>query len=161
MKTNIISILSVLIITIALSSCADKTIEETNPERPTYKPSPTEVVERFLKALQEENFKKAYEYVYVPSTDEAGYIIQMETIYRENQIKIHSFQILATQIYELSSTVAVEIDQSLKSPTTEQVVNLNQKSRYSLGLYDKKWKVTGGDCIENCLEEVPEIEIAD
>ena len=88
-------------------------------------------------------------------------MIQMRNVYKENQIKINSFQILATQIYEFSSTVAVEIDQTLKSPTTGQLVNLNQKSRYSLGLYDKKWKVTGGDCYEDCLEEIPEIEIAE
>jgi hypothetical protein len=153
--------LLLLILAIALASCADKTIEDTNPERPTYKPSPTEVVERFLKALKDENFKKAFEYVYVPSTDEAGYVIQMTNVYKQNQITINSFHILATQIFELSSTVVVEIDQSLKSPVTGQIIHLKQKSKYSLGLYDKKWKVTSGDCYENCLEEVPEIQIAD
>lgn len=142
-------------------SCADKTIEETNPERPTYDPSPTVVMERFLNALKEANFKKAYEYVYVPSTDEAGYIIQMRNIFKENQLTINSFNILGTQIYELSSSVIVELDSTLKSRTTGQLMNLKQKSKYTLGLFDKKWKITGGDCVENCQGEVPEIEVAD
>ena len=161
MKNLYICTLFVLFLAIALGSCADKTIEDTNPERPQYDPSPTVVVERFLKALKDQNFKKAYEYVYVPSTDEAGYVIQMSNIFKQNQITINSFQILGTQIYELSATVAVDLDQTLKSPTTGQLTNLRQKSRYSLGLYDKKWKVTSGECYENCIEEVPEIEIAD
>lgn len=153
--------LFILVIAFSIFSCADKTIVDTNPERPTYDPSPTVVVERFLNALKDQNFKKAFEYAYAPSTDEAGYVIQMRNIFKQNQVSINSFTILGTQIYEFSSTVAVELNQTLKSPQTGQVTNLTQKSKYSLGLFDKKWKVTGGDCYENCLEEVPEIEIAE
>lgn len=161
MKNTNFGILILLIFALVTISCADKTIEETNPERPRYKPSPTEVVDRFLKALKEENFKRAYEYAYVPSSDEEGYVIQMRNIYKENQLTINSYNILGTQIFDLSATVIVELDSTLKSRATGQLINLNQKSKYSLGLFDKKWKVTGGDCIENCQEEVPEIEIAD
>jgi len=161
MKLRHLRTVFILIVAFSIFSCADKTIEDTNPERPTYDPSPTVVVERFLNALKDENFKKAYDYAYAPSTDEAGYIIQMRGIFKDNQVSINSFKILGTQIYEFSSNVAVELNQTLKSPTTGQMITLNQRSRYSLGLFDKKWKVTGGDCYENCLEEVPEIEIAD
>jgi len=161
MNNRCVVILYVLIFTIAVSSCADKVVEDTNPERPTYKPSPTEVVDAFLKALKEENFGKAYEYAYVPSSDKEGYIIQMRNIYKDNQLKINSYRILGTQIFDLSASVVVELDSTLKSPVTGQLINLTQKSKYNLGLFNKKWKVTGGDCFENCLEEVPEIEIAD
>ena len=161
MNNRHIAALLILIFAIAVSSCADKVVEDTNPERPTYKPSPTEVTDSFLKALKEENFNKAYDYAYVPSSDEAGYVIQMRNLFKEQQIKINNFQILGTQIFGLSATVVVELDSSRKSPTTGKVINMNQKSKYTLGLFDKKWKVTGGDCFENCLEEIPEIEIAD
>jgi len=161
MKKKNLYILLVLIFAISLGSCADKTIEETNPERPRYKPSPTQVVDTFLKALKDGNFGKAYDYSYVPSSDKEGYEIQMRNIFKENQLTINSYNILGTQIFELSASVIVELDQTLKSPTTGQLTNLKQKSKYTLGLFDKKWKVTGGDCIENCLERVPEIEIAD
>ncbi len=159
MKFKHFGVLLLLLSAFAISSCADKTIVDNNPERPKYDPSPTVVVERFLKALQSENFKEAYNYAYAPSVDQAGYVIQMRNLYKEKQIKINNFQILGTQIYEFSATVVVQLDQTFKSPGTGRIINLNQKSRYSLGLYDKKWKVTGGDCYEDCLEEVPEIEI--
>jgi len=161
MKKKHLYTLLALIFTIALSSCADKIIDETNPERLRYKPSPTQVVDTFLKALKDGNFEKAYDYSYVPSSDKDGYVIQMTNIFKENQITINSYNILGTQIYELSSSVIVELDSTLKSRTTGQLINLKQKSKYTLGLFDKKWKVTGGDCIENCQDVVPEIEIAD
>ena len=162
MKIKHFGVLVFLLGALVVSSCADKTEVDNNPERPQYDPSPTVVVERFLKALQEENFKKAYEYTYVPSTDEAGYVIQMRNVFRENQIKINNFQILGTQIFEFNATVAVQLEQVLKSPRTGQIISLNQKSKYSLGLYDKKWKVVSDNCYEGCLEEeVPEIEIAE
>lgn len=160
MNNRHIATLLVLIIAFALSSCADKIID-SNPERPTYKPSPTEVVESFLKALKEENFDKAYKYAYIPSSDKEGYIIQMRNIVKANQIRINSFEVLGTQIFGPSATVVVDIDSSRKSPTTGKLINLNQRMKYSLGLFDKKWKVTKDNCFENCLEEVPEIEIAD
>lgn len=161
MNIRYLSILFVFLFALALGSCADKTVTDTNPERPKYDPSPTVVVERFLKALKDKNFKKAYENVYAPNTDEAGYIIQMSNVFKQNQITINNFQILGTQIYELSATVAVELDQTLISPVTGQLTTLRQKSKYSLGLYDKKWKVTSGECYENCLEKVTEVEIPD
>ena len=161
MKHKHFSVFLLLLGAFVISSCADKTIVDNNPERPQYDPSPTVVVERFLKALKEENFKKAYEYTYVPSTDEAGYVIQMRHVFSENQIKINSFQILGTQIFEFNATVAVKLEQVLKSPRTGQMITLNQKSKYSLGLYDKKWKVVSDNCYEGCLEEQPEIEISE
>ena len=161
MKKKHLYTLLALIFTIALTSCSDKVIEETNPERPRYKPSPTQVVDSFLKALKDENFEKAYDYAYVPNSDKDGYVIQMRNFFKENQITINSYNILGTQIFELRASVIVELDQSLKSRTTGQLINLNQKSKYTLGLFDKKWKVTGGDCFENCQDVVPEIEIAD
>jgi hypothetical protein len=161
MNRKHIAALLIIIFAFAVSSCADKTITETNPERPTYKPSPTEVTESFLKALKEGNFGKAFDYAYVPSSDKEGYIIRMSNIYKDNQIKVNSYRILGTQIFGLSATVVVELDTTFKSPSTGKLVTLVQKSKYSLGLFDKKWKVTSDSCFENCLEEVPEIEIAD
>ena len=161
MNRKHVATLLIIIFAFAVSSCADKTITETNPERPTYKPSPTEVVGSFLKALKEENFEKAHDYAYVPGSDKEGYIIQMRNLYKENQIKINSYRILGTQIFGPSATVVVELDSTFKSPSTDKLVTLVQKSKYGLGLFDKKWKVTSGDCFENCIEQVPEIEIAD
>ncbi len=161
MKNRHVAALLVLIFAIAISSCADRIVADTNPERPTYKPSPTEVVDSFLKALKDEDFEKAYKYAYTPSSDEAGYIIEMRNVYKKHQLRINSFEILGTHIYDLTATVVVELDHSFKSPTTGEIINLRQKSKYTLGLFSKKWKVTGWECFENCLEKIPEIQLAD
>ncbi len=161
MKKKHLYTLLALIFIVGLTSCSDKVIQESNPERPRYKPSPTQVVDIFLKALKEGDFEKAYDYSYVPSTDKDGYVIQMANLFKDNQLKINSHNILGTQIFELSASVIVELDKSLKSPTSGELINLNQKSKYTLGLFDKKWKITSGYCVENCIEKIPEIEIAD
>ena len=56
MNNRHVAALLVLIFAIAISSCADRIVADTNPERPTYKPSPTEVVDSFLKALKDEDW---------------------------------------------------------------------------------------------------------
>ena len=148
--------IAVLIVFTALLSCGGKA-EPIIPERKAIDPSPTRVVEEFLKAVKDEKFEKAFEYVYAPYSDEDGYVIQMKNTVRDNQLKILGFRILGTQIFDRTSIVVVELNQKIKSPTTGQVVELTQNSQYDLGLFDDKWKITSGNCIKNCLE-MPERE---
>ena len=135
-----------------LFSCWGKKSDNVIPERKSIDPSPTKVVEALLKAWQKENFGKAFDYVYAPFTDKDGYVIQMKNYFKDNQITIHEFHILGTQIYDRTSTVIVELKQSLKSPKTGSVVELTQRSQFDLGLFNDKWKVTAGNCISNCIE---------
>ena len=148
----------ILIILIAMSfiiSCVKKPPPEI-PERKALDPSPTKVVEELLEAWKKEDFKRAYKYVYAPFTDVDGYVIQMQNYFKDYQMSIIDFHILGTQIYDRTSIVIVEIKQRVKSVKTGSVIDLNQKSQYDLGIFDEKWKVTGGVCIENCIEkEVP------
>ena len=143
--------IAVLIVFTALLSCGGKA-EPIIPERKAIDPSPTKVVEEFLKAVKDEKFEKAFEYVYAPYSDKDGYVIQMKNTVRDNQLKILGFRILGTQIFDRTSIVVVELNQKIKSPTTGQVVELTQNSQYDLGLFDDKWKITSGNCIKNCLE---------
>lgn len=138
-----------------LISCGKKPPPEI-PERKVLDPSPTKVVEELLSAWQKEDFKRAFKYVYAPYTDEDGYVIQMQNYFKDYQMSILDFHVLGTQIYDRTSIVIVEIKQRVKSVKTGSVIDLNQKSQYDLGIFDDKWKVTGGNCIENCIEkEVP------
>lgn len=149
--------IAALILTVFLS-CGGKTEPEI-PERKALDPSPTKVVEELLRAWQKEDFKRAFKYVYAPYSDEDGYVIQMKNYFRDNQISILDFHVLGTQIYDRTAIVVVELRQKLKSPKTGSVMELNQKSQYDLGIFDEKWKVTAGICIENCIERERELKV--
>lgn len=140
-----------------LFSCAGKP-DPIIPERKAIEPSPTKVVEEFMKALKDENFSKAYDYVYAPYTDKDGYVIEMRNTVRENQVSILNYRLLGTQIFDRTAIVIVELNTKLKSPKTGILIEMNQKSQYDLGLFQDKWKITSGNCIENCLETEPEIK---
>lgn len=157
MKNGYKPVIITLIIA-ALFSCAGRP-DSIIPERKSIDPSPTKVVEEFMKALKDENFSKAYDYVYVPYTDKDGYVIEMKNTVKENQVSILNYRLLGTQIFDRTAIVIVELSTKLKSPKTGNVIEMNQKSQYDLGLFDDEWKITSGNCIENCLEEEPEIEI--
>lgn len=154
MKTPNIYFLVMFLALAYFVSCGGK-VEPIIPERKSIDPSPTKVVEQFLKAIKDENFKKAFEYVYVPYSDKDGYIIQMQNTVKDNQLTILGYRILGTQIFDRTSIVVVEINQKVKSPTTGQIVELTQNSQYDLGLFDDEWKITQGNCIKNCLQTLP------
>lgn len=143
--------IAVLIVFTALLSCGGKA-EPIIPERKVIEPSPTRVVEEFLKAVKDEKFEKAFQYVYAPYSDKESYVIQMRNTVKDNHLTILGFRILGTQIFDRTSIVVVELNQKIKSPTTGQVVELTQNSQYDLGLFEDKWKITSGNCIKNCLE---------
>lgn len=147
----------VLVLILGIYSCGGKQ-EPIIPERKSIDPSPTKVVEDFMKALKDENFSKAYDYVYVPYKDKEGYVIEMKNMVKDNQVSILSFRLLGTQIYDRTAIVIVELNTKLKSPKTGQLIEMNQKSQYDLGLFDDAWKITSGNCIENCLETESQYE---
>lgn len=146
-------------IMLGLLSCGPKKPEPIIPERKEISPSPTEVVQEFLKALKAGNFDKAYKYVYVPYSDKLGYVNQMKNTVSANQVSIISYKVLGTQIYDRTSIVVAEITIKRKSPKTGSLVESTQRSQYDLGLFDDAWKVTNDQCIENCVEKEAEAEI--
>jgi len=156
MRNACYAVIAVLMLTVFLS-CARKPKPEI-PERKTLDPSPTKVVEELLKAWQKEDFKRAFKYIYAPYSDEDGYVIQMKNYFKDNQISILEYHVLGTQIYDRTSIVIVELKQKVKSLKTGAVIELNQKSQYDLGIFDDKWKVTSGICIENCIEVEQELK---
>lgn len=159
MRKTYCAVIAALMLT-ALLSCIGKPEPEI-PERKTLDPSPTKVVEELLKAWQKEDFKRAFKYVYAPYSDEEGYVIQMKNYFKDYQMSIIDFHVLGTQIYDRTAIVIVELRQKLKSPKTGAIIELNQKSRYDLGIFDDKWKVTAGNCFENCIEMEKELKVTE
>ncbi|MEQ9617635.1 MAG: hypothetical protein RIG61_00495 [Deltaproteobacteria bacterium] len=146
---------------LGLLSCGPKNPEPVIPERKEIDPSPTEVVQEFLKALKAENFDKAYKYVYVPYSDKLGYVNQMKNTVSANQVSIVSYKILGTQIYDRTSIVVAEITIKRNSPKTGSLVERTQRSQYDLGLFEDAWKITNDKCIKNCVEKEAEVQITE
>lgn len=159
MRKSLYAVIAALMLS-AVFSCVKKAEPEI-PERKTLDPSPTKVVDELLKSWQHEDFKKAFKYVYAPYSDEDGYVIQMKNYFKDNQITILDYHILGTQIYDRTAIVVVELRQKLKSSKTGTVIELNQKSQYDLGIFEDKWKVTAGICIENCIEKEQQLKVND
>lgn len=160
---TILALLSILIL-LPITGCGNKSEPEIISEPPPVprqdiKPTPSKVVIDFLKAIKSENYSKAFKYINAPYTDKEGYINQMKNTVADNDVSILNYRLLATQIYDRTATVIVELDTKLKSLKTGTVVNLTQKSQYSLGLFDNKWLITAGYCIEGCIEKEPVIEV--
>ena len=158
--------LLMLLILIPVTGCGKKSEPEyiaqaPEVQRKDIKPTPTEVVKDYLNAIKGKNYEKAYKYVSVPYTDKAGYINQMKNTLADNNFSLISYRMLATQIYDRTSTVVVELSTQRKSPTTGSLINLNQTSQYSLGVFDNKWLITSDSCIEGCIEveQEPVLEI--
>ncbi len=154
------AVILVSIVTV-LFSCGGGKHDTVLPERKSIDPSPTKVVEELLKAWQKEDFERAFKYVYAPYSDVEGYVIQMKNYFKENQVSILEFQVLGTQIYDRTAIVVVELKQKVKSSKTGSVIELNQRSQYDLGLFDDEWKVTAGNCIQNCIKTEPAINTTD
>jgi len=155
--------LLIVLILLPVTGCGKKSEPEYIADAPQIdrkdiKPTPTEVVKSYLNAIKSGNYSKAYKYVSVPYTDKAGYINQMKNTLVDNDFSLISYRMLATQIYDRTSTVVVELNTKLKSPTSGNLINLNQKSQYSLGIFKDKWLITSDSCIEGCIEKEPVIE---
>ena len=83
----------------------------------------------------------------------------MKNTLADNNFSLESYRMLATQMYDRTSTVVVELSTKLTSPNTGQLINLTQKSQYSLGIFQDKWLITADSCIEGCIELEPIIEV--
>lgn len=167
-RKYILLALLVLSFPVLLASCGRKNSQTPEPipeqapvQRQDIKPTPTEVVEDYLKAVKSENYEKAYKYVNAPYTDREGFVNQMKHTLSDNDFSLLNYRMLATQIYDRTSTVIVELDTKLKSQKSGTIINLTQKSQYSLGLFDNKWLITTGNCIQGCVEEEPVVEVPD
>jgi len=157
MRKTYYAVIAAIMLT-AIFSCMGKPEPEI-PERKVLDPSPTKVVEELLKAWQKEDFKSAFKYVYAPYTDEEGYVIQMKNYFKDYQMSIIDFHVLATQIYDRTSIVIVELKTKVKSSKTGLITEMTQRSQYDLGIFEDEWKVTAGNCFENCIEMEKKLKV--
>lgn len=144
-------VLNILIV-LFLISCAPRQGQPKIVEKVTPKVSATVVVEQFLNALKQRDLKTAYERVHIISSDREGYINRLESVYKEFDIKIVNYTLLATQLYKESAIVVADIEVNYKSPKGADRINKTYRNKYDLSIIKKEWKITKDECIENCSD---------
>lgn len=162
---NTFGVLLFGLLLVSLLSCTGMStstnVSDMPRDRMSIKPSPSEVIEKFLDALKVGNYNKAYNYVYAPYTDRSGYVNQMKNMVEDNALSILSYRLLATQIYDRTATVVVELrtksktPNTAKTPNTDSIIESTHSSVYDIGLFEGRWLVTGDKCLENCIESEP------
>lgn len=134
-------------------SCAPRQRQPKIAKREKPKVSATVVVDQFLSALKARDIQKAYDKVRIIHSDREGYVNRLEAVYSEYDIKIVNYKLLATQLYSETAIVVAEIEINKKiSPDSAERVNKTYRNKYDLTVFNKEWKITHDECIENCTE---------
>lgn len=146
MKNLILIIL--LLLPISLISCVKKQKSASYPKIAKTDVSATDVVKTFLESLKTDNFGKAYDQIYILSSDKEGYISRMQLLLEEEKVKLVNYNILATQLFRNTAIVVAELE---TQHTLENGIEKKfTRNKYDLKLLDDKWKITKDTCIENC-----------
>ena len=146
MKNLILIIL--LLLPISLISCVKKQKSASYPKITKTDVSATDVVKTFLESLKTDNFGKAYDQIYIISSDREGYISRMQLLLEEEKVKLVNYNILATQLFRNTAIVVAELE---TQHTLENGIEKKfTRNKYDLKLLDDKWKITKDTCIENC-----------
>jgi len=146
MKNLILIIL--LLLPISLISCVKKQKSSNYPKIAKTDVSATDVVKTFLESLKTDNFGKAYDQIYILSSDKEGYISRMQLLLEEEKVKLVNYNILATQLFRNTAIVVAELE---TQHTLENGIEKKfTRNKYDLKLLDDKWKITKDTCIENC-----------
>ncbi len=146
MKNLILIIL--LLLPISLISCVKKQKSSNYPRIPKTDVSATDVVKTFLESLKTDNFGKAYDQIYILSSDKEGYISRMQLLLEEEKVKLVNYNILATQLFRNTAIVVAELE---TQHTLENGIEKKfTRNKYDLRLVEDKWLITKDTCIENC-----------
>ncbi len=125
-------------------------VSEPHSVRSRPSTSPTEVVTGFLEALKEDDFGKAYEFVYVPFSDKDGYILRMKSLVKDYNASILDYRILGSQILGDTAIVVVELETKIKPQNSSAEIRKKGRNQYNLSIMEGKWKIVSEQCIVNC-----------
>lgn len=143
-------ILPLLILVLLVFSCAPKSVDNSEKDKPKPEVSATEVVKKFLDSLKLEQYEKAFDYIYIVSSDREGYVSRMQSLSQEYGIKLIDYRILGTQLFKESAIIVAELQVTHRDEKTGQQVTNKTRNRYDLNIIEGKWKITKDSCIENC-----------
>ena len=141
--------LFVLPLLLLFLSCAVP-VRGSDQRRPQPRVSATSVVNFFLEALKERDFKSAYDKVHIFSSDREGYISRFELLYENYDIRIVDYRVLATQLFKDTAIVVAEVEVDYRNPGQSERQKAKYTNRYDLSIPEKEWKIVKDECIENC-----------
>lgn len=155
------SLFALLLVFSTLQACVQTTLSgDPVPKKETFtmpSTSSTKVVEAYLKALEKQDFRKAYKYLtigYASNLDIDGYELNMRKGYVEKlQWSLLKFEILGVRNIGTQSYVVTQMGVKYRPVNSESIKIRNYKAQYTLGVNDKKWVITGDKCIESCEED--------
>ena len=141
-----------IILLLLLISCVSSNPTHTSMAAKA-KDSPSEVVLSFLGASMKNNFAKAYNYIYFPGTDKAGYVSQMENLVNKSHNKIKSYKLIGTRIIGDQSFVIYELELIIGDDNGKEQNLRYTRNQFELALIDSHWKIVKDfGCIENCVK---------
>ena len=143
------SCLFILPLLLLFVSCAVP-VRGSDQRRPQPKVSATSVVNSFLEALKERDFKSAYDKIHIFSSDREGYVSRFELLYERYDIRIVDYRVLATQLFKDTAIVVAEVEVDYREPGEDKRQRARYTNRYDLSIPEKKWKIVKDECIENC-----------
>ena len=135
-----------------LISCAGT--GNSNPNMAAHaKDSPSNVVLEFLDATMNNNFSKAYNYIYFPGTDKEGYISRMQDLVKNSNNKIKSYKLISTRIIGERSYVLYELGLQIGNEEGKEQNLRYTKNQFELNIINNHWKIVKDfGCIENCIK---------
>jgi len=143
-------LLFLLFVPVALISCVPKQPQKTSnvPQIAKTDVSATDVVKIFLESIKTDDFGKAYDQIYIISSDKEGYISRMQLLLEERKVRLVNYKILATQLFRSTAIVVAELETQI---TLEDGIEKKfTRNKYDLKLFENEWKITKDTCIENC-----------
>ncbi|MDE0291658.1 MAG: hypothetical protein OXK19_03955 [Candidatus Dadabacteria bacterium] len=141
--------LFVLPLLLLFASCAIP-VRSQDARRPQPRVSATSVVNSFLEALKERDFKSAYDKIHIFSSDREGYVSRFELLYERYDIRIVDYRVLATQLFKDTAIVVAEVEVDYREPGEDKRQRARYTNRYDLSIPEKEWKIMKDECIENC-----------
>ena len=141
--------LFILPLLLLFASCAVP-VRGSGGRMPQPKVSATTVVNSFLEALRERDFKSAFDNIHIFSSDREGYVSRFELLYERYDMRVVDYRVLATQLFKDTAIVVAEVEVDYREPGEDRRQRVRHTNRYDLSIPEKQWKIIKDECIKNC-----------
>jgi len=140
----------ILVLPLVISACAGR-----GPKEP--KVTPTQVVERYLAALQKDILGEAYETItlqYAQNMSKKTWVQKQQESINKLGYQIVYYKILGENLSGTEAWVVAETGVKYKPPDLNEEVKQRVKTQYLLSLVDGVWKIYSHNELENeAIEE--------